>query len=464
MNNLVALTSNKPGFQPVLVNGRPVKSINQFYNKRGAHLQSQLRCKGTTRRLERLTHTRNRRINHYIHTTSRRIIDLLVKEGIGVLCIGKNDAWKQEANLGKRNNQHFVQVPHARFIAMFTYKAELVGIRVVITEESYTSLEIELDNGPLSRHNARMSYSLHASHSLPAPGQVHFIQSYAKINLTLDVLGRRSDGYHDLITIMQTVDLADTLALTMLDEDAVHITCSHPDLSIATNLAVRAAQAIRTHFGISQGLSIELQKRVPVAAGLGGGSSNAAAVLLALQRWWKLPLSAETLLHMAAALGSDVPFFLRGGLALCEGRGERITQLPARLPSSFRWLLLVKPSIGVSTALVFRNLSPQDYSDGASSHMLLTTLQKRAQFHAEELHNSLERGVLQHYPPVAQARQALLQAGAPEVRLSGSGPTLFAPFPTLSQAQAVLHQLQPQGYEVYLTHAIFPTGEQLEYF
>ncbi len=149
INNLVALTSNKPGFQSVLVNGRPVKSVNQFYNKRKADLQKQLGHTGTTKRMERMTNKRNRRIDQYMHTISHRIIDLLVKEGIGVLVIGKNDAWKQEANLGKRNNQNFVQIPHARFIAMLTYKAELVGIRVEITEESYTSKASLLDLDPL---------------------------------------------------------------------------------------------------------------------------------------------------------------------------------------------------------------------------------------------------------------------------------------------------------------------------
>jgi IS605 OrfB family transposase len=149
MNNLVALTSNKPGFQPRIVNGRPVKSVNQFYNKRKAELQSKLGHTGTTKRMERMTNMRNRRIDQYMHTASKRIIDLLVKEGIGVLCIGKNDAWKQEANLGKRTNQNFVQIPHARFIAMLTYKAQLVGIRVEVTEESYTSQASLLDLDPL---------------------------------------------------------------------------------------------------------------------------------------------------------------------------------------------------------------------------------------------------------------------------------------------------------------------------
>ena len=149
VNNLVALTSNKPGFQSVLVNGRPVKSINQWYNKRRAELQKQLGHTGTTKRMERLTTTRNRRIEHYMHTASKRIVALLVKEGIGTLVIGKNDGWKQEVHLGKRTNQNFVQIPHARLIAMLTYKAELVGIRVVVTEESYTSKASLLDLDPL---------------------------------------------------------------------------------------------------------------------------------------------------------------------------------------------------------------------------------------------------------------------------------------------------------------------------
>ncbi len=153
MNNLVALTSNKPGFRSVLVNGRPVKSVNQFYNKRKAELQSKLGHTGTTKRMERMTNKRNRRIDHYMHTASKQIVDLLVKEGIGVLCIGKNDAWKQEANMGKRNNQNFVQIPHARFIAMLTYKAELVGITVKVTEESYTSKASLLDLDPLPVRN-----------------------------------------------------------------------------------------------------------------------------------------------------------------------------------------------------------------------------------------------------------------------------------------------------------------------
>ena len=152
INNLATLTSNKEGFIPRLVNGRPVKSINQYYNKRKAELQSQLGHGGTSHRIERLINTRTRRINHYLHTASKRITDLLVQERIGTLVIGKNPNWKQEVEMGKCNNQQFVCIPHARFIEMLTYKAELVGIQVLITEESYTSKCSFLDNEPVEKH------------------------------------------------------------------------------------------------------------------------------------------------------------------------------------------------------------------------------------------------------------------------------------------------------------------------
>jgi len=154
INNLATLTSNKEGFVPRIVNGRPVKSINQFYNKRKAELQSKLGHQGTTNRMQRLTNTRTRRINHYLHTASRRIINLLVAQGIGTLIIGKNPNWKQEVEMGKRTNQQFGCSPHARFIEMLAYKAELVGIQVLITEESYTSKCSFLDKEPIKKQES----------------------------------------------------------------------------------------------------------------------------------------------------------------------------------------------------------------------------------------------------------------------------------------------------------------------
>jgi putative transposase len=156
VNVLAALTSNKPGFVPRLVSGKPLKSLNQFYNKQRAAHQSRLshEHRFTSPQLDRITTKRNRRVDSYLHTASRRIIDLLISEGIGTLVIGKNPLWKQDVQLGTRTNQQFVQIPHARFIDQLTYKAKLVGIEVLLQEESYTSKASFLDNDPLPTYQA----------------------------------------------------------------------------------------------------------------------------------------------------------------------------------------------------------------------------------------------------------------------------------------------------------------------
>jgi putative transposase len=152
VTNLAAIASNREGFVPRLVNGRPLKAWNQWYNKRMKELTKKLpkeERERVTNQMERITTTRNRRINHYLHTASKSIIDMLVEEGIGTVIIGKNPLWKQEVKMGKKTNQNFVNIPHARFIEMLTYKAALVGIQVEITEESYTSKASFLDLDPL---------------------------------------------------------------------------------------------------------------------------------------------------------------------------------------------------------------------------------------------------------------------------------------------------------------------------
>jgi putative transposase len=152
VTNLAAITANREGFVPRLVNGRPIKACNQWYNKRMKELKMCLPKEDrerVTKQMERLTNHRNRQIHHYLHAASKRIIDFLTKEGVGTIIVGKNPLWKQEVGMGKRNNQNFVQIPHARFIDMLTYKAELVGIQVEVREESYTSKASFVDLDPI---------------------------------------------------------------------------------------------------------------------------------------------------------------------------------------------------------------------------------------------------------------------------------------------------------------------------
>lgn len=157
VNILAAITSNKPGFAPRVVSGKPLKSLNQYYNQQRAHQQQRLSHENrfTSRKLDQVTTKRNRRVDTYLHAASRRIIDLLVSEGIGTLVVGKNPLWKQEANMGRKNNQQFVQIPHARFIDQLTYKAKLVGIIVILQEESYSSKASFLDGDPIPTYDQK---------------------------------------------------------------------------------------------------------------------------------------------------------------------------------------------------------------------------------------------------------------------------------------------------------------------
>jgi putative transposase len=171
LDNLAVVTSNKSGFTPVVVNGRPLKSNNQYYHKRRAEMQSKLPVGASSRRLDRMTDTRNRRIDHDLHRASRWIIDHLVIAEIGTLVIGNNPGWKQSINLGKRNNQSFVQIPHARFIEMLTYKAELEGIRVIINEESHTSKTSFLDLEPIMHQDRYLGRRVHRGLFISAKGK-----------------------------------------------------------------------------------------------------------------------------------------------------------------------------------------------------------------------------------------------------------------------------------------------------
>jgi len=279
------------------------------------------------------------------------------------------------------------------------------------------------------------------------------VRAPAKINLTLDVLGKRADGYHELASVMQTIGLWDTIILRPAPAGEITLACDMPELSGADNLAVRAARLIGETTGERRGVHIELQKAIPMQGGLGGGSSDGAAILTALNRWWDLGLSAQQLIDLAARLGSDLPFFILGGTARIGGRGDIVTPLPDAPPL---WLVVAKPPVSIPTPAVFRALTSVDYSSGAATDALA------AHIHAGTLPplddatllNALEPGVLRDYPAVAATRTQLLAAGAPCVRMSGSGPTLYAPFTDLAHAATVHRATRAAGGQVWLTTTV----------
>jgi 4-diphosphocytidyl-2-C-methyl-D-erythritol kinase len=279
-----------------------------------------------------------------------------------------------------------------------------------------------------------------------------FVPAYAKINLTLAALGKRVDGYHDLSSVMQTISLHDTLRLTPNRSGQVSARSDNAELNTPDNLALRAALALREAAGDeSFGAEIELLKSIPSPGGLGGGSSDAASVLLALNALWDVRLPHERLTELAATLGSDVPYFLSGGTALIAGRGERVAELPDAQPL---WLVLARPPVALSTAAVYRTLSPSEYASADDSRAIAQAIKQGAPLPLDRLSNSLEAPVLRDYPEIAATRDALLASGAPLVRMSGSGPTLYAPFGALDDASRVYAKARSQGLECWLCHFV----------
>ena len=256
------------------------------------------------------------------------------------------------------------------------------------------------------------------------------VPSFAKINWTLEVLGRRADGYHELRTLLQTVSLADSLTFAPADE-GIELICAAPGVPLDdTNLVVRASLLLKKVTGFPGGARITLDKRIPVGAGLGGGSSNAAVTLLALQHLWDVELSPGELFRLGARLGADVPAFLLGGTCIGIGRGDEVYPLP---DISFEDLLLVKPDFGVSTREVYGSL-PAELTRPFSLDMIPFSLEAayRSTFATGKtippLRNDLERSVLSRYPQLSAIRDGLTRSGASAAMMSGSGSTIFALF------------------------------------
>lgn len=254
------------------------------------------------------------------------------------------------------------------------------------------------------------------------------IQAHAKLNLTLEILGRRPDGYHETASIMQTLDLADTVAIEPAGK--LIVTCSAPGLDGEANLAWRAADLLRRETGpganAKAGARISIEKRIPVAAGLGGGSADAAATLNGLNRLWNLDLSNDRLRSIAAKLGSDVPFLIEGGTAIALGRGERVRHLPT--PPDLPWFVLAFPKLDMpdKTAAMYRSITPQAFTRGGLTRKLEARIRGGGDAPPQLLFNAFDDVARAASSDVERCWNDIHAAGAREIHVTGSGPTIYA--------------------------------------
>lgn len=277
----------------------------------------------------------------------------------------------------------------------------------------------------------------------------------AKINLCLSVLGRRPDGYHEVEMLMQMVGLCDEVRVSRT-RGGISVTCDSTAVpGGAGNIAWKAAALLLEHSRQDCGLEVRIQKRIPVAAGLGGGSSDAAAVLTAANVLLQTGLSPLELAVIGAGLGMDVPFFFHGPLAAAKGRGERLTKLPA-LPSF--WILLVNPGFETSTAWVYKNLNLRLTKKVDCNNIARLTIRKIAQ----NLHNDLETVTAGAHPVILKIVEALLSTGALGARMSGSGPTVFGIFETEQGCRAAAESLSGKGWKLFPCEAL--TASPLEVY
>jgi 4-diphosphocytidyl-2-C-methyl-D-erythritol kinase len=248
-------------------------------------------------------------------------------------------------------------------------------------------------------------------------------RTYAKINLTLEILGRREDGYHELASIVHTIGLADDLRIDASDELLTRV--EGLDIDRETNLVARAAELLAARTGERRGAELSLIKRIPAAAGLGGGSSDAATTLVGLNSFWDSPLHLKELEQLAAELGSDIPFFIRGGAAVMRGRGEELEALPAR---SGQWLVIVVPPHDVidKTSQLYGSLEPSDFSSGQVTQRVAEQLRRGEPPVDGELVNGFERAARAIFPGLSEVWAEVQRLCNRQFFLTGAGPALFA--------------------------------------
>ena len=278
------------------------------------------------------------------------------------------------------------------------------------------------------------------------------LQAFAKINLGLDVLGKREDGYHEVRMIMQTIRMYDQLDMRKSVEPGIHLTTNKKYIPVdENNLVWRAAKLMRDTCGIMEGVSIHLHKVIPVAAGMAGGSSDAAATLVGMNRLFHCGLSKEKLMELGVQIGADVPYCVLRGTALAEGIGEKLTVLP---PMPDCWILIGKPGISVSTKYVYTTLDLNTDTVHPDIDGMKKALEDGNLYGiTERMGNVLQDVTIPAYPEVERIKEQMKALGAVNAMMSGSGPTVFGIFDNEEKAQKACQKLRESGscQQVFLT-------------
>lgn len=274
----------------------------------------------------------------------------------------------------------------------------------------------------------------------------------AKINLGLDVLYKRPDGYHELEMVMSSVDLADRLLIEELVEDKIIVETNKAFLPVdQRNNVYQAAMLIKERFNIKKGIKITIKKNIPVAAGLGGGSTDCAAALRGINRLWKLGLSLGELADIGLEVGTDVPYCVYGKTAFIGGKGEKV-HLIESMPQC--WVVLVKPRMSVSTRTVFKEVDAHQVTHPNISELVEAINQQNYQQMIAKMGNSLEDVTIQRHPVIQQIKERMIKYGADVSLMSGSGPTVFALCQQYSRAQRIYNGLKGFCDEVYLVRTL----------
>ena len=279
------------------------------------------------------------------------------------------------------------------------------------------------------------------------------LKALGKINLGLDVLGKRENGYHDVRMVMQTVYLYDQIWMVKTKEPGIRLSTNLFYLPVnENNLAYRAAELLMKEFGIQEGIKIILDKHIPVAAGMAGGSSNAAAVLFGMNRMFSLGLSQKELMERGVSLGADVPYCIMRGTVLAEGLGEKLTPLPP-MPRCF--VLLAKPSISVSTKMVYEKLDSHEIAKHPDIDGIIEGLKGRDLLSvAACMGNVLEKVTVEAYPVINEIKEVMKKQGALNAMMSGSGPTVFGLFDDKKKAKKAAFKIR----EMQLARQTYVTG------